>query len=221
MTKKINTILFDLDGTLIDSNQLIVDSFRYTFKKYAPQRDFTENDLFEMIGPPLTETFKIVSKDPKIIREMINDYRFYYKNHEFDYVNLYPEVLQTLEYFHKNNFNLAIVTTKYGESALPAIKHFKLEDFIRNYSFLDNVTRHKPDPEPILYALNQFDNVEAAVMVGDNASDILAGKNAGILTCSVNWSIKKSSLDCLNPDFRIDRYSDLINLINKYNKERI
>ncbi len=217
--QKINTILFDLDGTLIDSNELIVDSFRETYRHYLPERSFTIEELFEMVGPPLKETFKIVSEDPEIIQEMIQVYRNYYIQNEFDYVKLFPNVLEVLKTLKEKNFNLGIVTTKYSGSAMPAIKHFGLDQYINAYSFLDNVVNHKPHAEPVLYALSQCKDVDMAIMVGDNSSDILSGKNAGILTCSVNWSIKKEELEKLDPTYQIDDFNDLIEIVNKYNLE--
>lgn len=215
----INTILFDLDGTLIDSNELIIDTFKKTFEQHLPERIFTRAELVEMVGPPLTETFKIISEDPDIIEEIINTYRKFYGKNEFDFVKLYPNVLEVLEILKNKSINLGIVTTKYARSALPAIKYFGLDKFIDAYSFLDNVKNHKPHEEPVLYALNQFKNVEEAIMVGDNSSDILSGINAGIKTCAVNWSIKKDSLDKLDITYRINDFDDLVEIVNKYNSE--
>lgn len=89
--REINTILFDLDGTLVDSNELIIKSFSETMKKYLPNRVFSRKELIEMIGPPLKETFLIASTDPKVILEMIDYYRKVYVELEFDYIELYPK----------------------------------------------------------------------------------------------------------------------------------
>ncbi|MFA7106277.1 MAG: HAD hydrolase-like protein, partial [Candidatus Izemoplasmatales bacterium] len=83
--KKINTILFDLDGTLVDSNELIIYSFKETFKKYQPEKNYSRVDLIEMIGPPLKETFKTITSDQNKIDEIINFYRKIYQKNEFDF----------------------------------------------------------------------------------------------------------------------------------------
>ncbi len=216
---KINAILFDLDGTLIDSNKLIIDAFRETFKKYIPNREFSQEEFADLVGPPLIETFKMISEDPEVIQEAIKYYRKYYLTNETNNIKLYPNVIQALEYFKKNDIQLAVVTTKNSISALTSIKYFGLDKYIKYYSFFNNVKNHKPHPEPVFFALRQMNKVDKALMVGDNASDILAGENANILTCSVNWSINKKALDRLNPTFRINDYLDLIEIIKKYNKE--
>lgn len=217
--QKIDTILFDLDGTLVDSNELIIKSFYETMKKYLPNRKFNRAELIEMIGPPLKETFKIATKDPKIIIEMIDYYRKVYVDYEFDYIDIYPNTLKMLRTFFERGYNLGIVTTKFKESAIPSIKHYRLDKYITSYCFLDDITEHKPNPEPIYFALNQFNSYKNVIMVGDNTSDILAGDNAHTLTCGLDWSIKRELIKKLNPDFWIKDYLDLIDIVDEFNKE--
>ncbi len=211
--RKIDTVLFDLDGTLIDSNELIIKSFDETMKKYMPQRSFSRKDLIDMVGPPLKETFKIATDDPNVILEMIDFYRKVYVTLEFDYISLYPNVIETLKIFSEHNINMGIVTTKFKESAIPSIEAYHLDKYITSFCYLDDITEHKPHPEPIFYALKQFDNFTNVLMVGDNTSDILAGKNASCYTCGVEWSLKKDLIKELNPDFWIHDYSELINIV--------
>jgi pyrophosphatase PpaX len=212
---KINTILFDLDGTLVDSNEIIIQSFKETFKYYQPNIEYTRNQIIEMIGPPLKETFKIVSEETKVINEMIDYYRTFYQKHEFEYIKLYDNVIETLEKLSKLSVNLGIVTTKFEESAMPSIKLFSIDKYIKNYSFLGSVPEHKPSPEPIFYVLNQFNNVDEALMIGDNPSDIFAGQNAGILTCGIEWTLVKDKLKATNPDFWIKDYKEILKIIEK------
>lgn len=217
--KKIDTILFDLDGTLVDSNELIIHSFKETMLKYLPNRDFSRSELIEMIGPPLRETFKIVTNDPEVIQEMIDYYRKVYVDNEFDYVTLYPNTLEMLEYFSNNKFNLGIVTTKFEESALPSIKHYGLDKYITSFCFLDDIKNPKPSADPIHFALSNFNKYNQVLMIGDNTGDIKAGHNANCLTCGIDWSIKRDLLKLEKPTFWIYDYSELKSLVNKYNKE--
>jgi pyrophosphatase PpaX len=212
---KINTILFDLDGTLVDSNEIIIQSFKQTFKYYQPEINYSREQIIEMIGPPLKETFKIVSEDPKVINEMIDYYRDFYQKHEFDYIKIYKNVIETLAELSKLKINLGIVTTKFKESAMPSIIKFGIDKHIKNYSFLGSVPEHKPNPKPVFYVLNQFDNVDKALMIGDNPSDIYAGKNANILTCGIEWTLVKEKLKASNPDFWIKDYTELLDIIKK------
>lgn len=213
--KKINTVIFDLDGTLVDSNELIIESFHQTLKKFNPDKVYTRQEIIDMIGPPLSETFQMINTNPKIIQEMIDFYRYFYKEHEFEYISLYGNVIEMLEILKDKGFNLGIVTTKFEESAMPSISHFRLDKYISQFAFLDTVDEHKPSPKPIYFVLNRFRHVEKAIMVGDNVSDILAGKNANILTCGIEWSLAKEKIKALNPNYWIENYMDLIEIINK------
>ncbi|MBU1144450.1 MAG: HAD-IA family hydrolase [Firmicutes bacterium] len=215
---KIDTLLFDLDGTLIDSNDLIIETFRLTLQTYLPKRVFSKEELIALVGPPLFETFQMISKDQFIIQNAIETYRQIYTDLEFKYIDIYPSVLFMLEYFKKKGFHIGIVTTKFRVSALPSLKHFKIDEWIDVLIGLDDVTHHKPHPESIYKALSCFNHQEA-IMIGDSSSDILAGFNAGILTCGLDWSIKREELLALHPNFWIKNYIDLILLVEEYNKE--
>lgn len=217
--KKINTILFDLDGTLVDSNELILESFRQTLNHYCNRSEFTRVELIEMMGPPLYDTFKQYTSDESKIQEMIQYYRNTYIRLEFDYVKPYPYTIEMLSHFKSLGYNLAIVTTKFLVSALPSIQTFHIEDYIDTIISLDDVTYHKPHPEPIYKALSAFNNVEGAIMVGDAPSDLLSGQNAGIYSCGIEWSLKSDKLKEVHPTYWIKDFKEFIELIEKHNQE--
>ncbi|MBN2876728.1 MAG: HAD-IA family hydrolase [Bacilli bacterium] len=216
---KIDTILFDLDGTLISSIELIIITFEKTFKHYMPERTFSRQDFIDMIGPPLKETFKIKSLDPKTIEEMIQFYRDNYIRSELEYIDIYPNVKETIKLFYERGYNLGVVTTKFKVSATPSLEHYGLTQYLTGNCYEDDITHHKPHPEPIFYALKQFDHYDTVLMVGDTASDIMAGRNAGALTCAVDWSIKRKQIEEIKPDFWISDFKQLIEIVDEYNKE--
>jgi len=218
---KINTILFDLDGTLVDSNNLLIDSFKETFLKFFPQISFTTLDHINMIGPSLEDTFSCYTNNSYTIKDMISFFRSYYVIHEFNSITLYPNVIEVLKWLKDHQFNIGIITTKFKESAMPSIRYFQLDAFIDVFVFLDDVSNPKPDPEPIILAKGILKNCDQILMIGDNPSDILSGKNAGTLTCGVSWSYKSDALRNTHPDFWIDSFIELIDIINQYNKEEI
>lgn len=214
----IDTILFDLDGTLVDSNDLILETFRRTYQVHFPMKKFTHSDLIQMMGPPLSETFASMTDSSDVAKDMINTYRSIYKEIEFDYIKPYPNVIECLKTLKNAHFNIGIVTTKFKVSAIPSLKHYGLDQYIDVIIGLDDVTNHKPHPEPIKKALARF-NHQGAVMIGDSPSDLLAGTNAGILSCGVDWSYRKEEIKKLNPDFWLDDFSHLYQMIVNYNKQ--
>jgi len=218
--KKINTILFDLDGTLINTNKIIIDSFISTFEKHFPNLILSRETIITFIGPTLNETFGNYTDDPFIIQSMIESYREYYIKFEFDSFEIYPEVITVLEKLKTQGYNLGIVTSKFKAAAWPSFSHYNLENYFNVFVALDDVQNPKPNREPIDVALNQFENVSSAIMIGDNKGDIFAGKNAEIYSAGVAWSIKGSAhLMTANPDFMLSDMSDIFRILRIIEEE--
>ncbi len=209
-------LLYDLDGTIVDSNELIVATFAKVFAEHLPQIVLTKADFVQMMGPPLLETFQTYVTDPDTIEAMIQTYLKHYRADEFDYLTVYPGMLEALKFFHEHGFKQVIVTTKYHRSAAPSIRHFGIDQWIDGVIALEDVKRPKPDPEPIRLAMSRFPGMKA-IMIGDNTTDILAGKNAGILTLGVRYSYKLDELKAANPDGWIENGTDLIRWVSDYN----
>jgi len=208
----INTILFDLDGTLINTNELIIQSFLHTLEKYYPNK-YTREDVLPFIGPPLYDTFAAMDKER--VQEMIDTYRaFNHAQHDV-LVKEYDTVYETVKALHEQGFKLGIVTTKIRSTVLMGVKLAKLDRFFDCIVTLDDVERAKPDPEPIFKALKQLESApQEAIMVGDNYHDILAGKNAGTKTAGVAWTIKgREYLEQYHPDYMLDKMSDLLAVV--------
>ncbi|WP_280769501.1 pyrophosphatase PpaX [Salipaludibacillus daqingensis] len=214
--KKIDTVLFDLDGTLINTIDLIVASFMHTMETYYPG-EYVREDVVSFIGPPLSETF--MNLDPDKVEEMTMTYReFNHKNHD-DLVGEYEGVKETLEQLVKQGYKLAIVTTKRHETAVKGLQLMNLESYFPAVVALDDVTNYKPDPEPLNLALEKLgSSAERAIMVGDSEHDILGGKNTGTKTAGVAWSIKgKEHLQSYEPDVMLESMTDLLDYLQQTN----
>ena len=212
--QKLNTILFDLDGTLIDTNDIIVKSYKHAFKKVLPDFKIDIKTIIENIGPPLKEIFSLYTSDEKKLDALMEAYLDFYKKHEHDYFKLYPNVKETLAKLKNMGINIAIVTSKFTASAQPSIEHFNLSQYFDAFISLDMVDHPKPHPDSVYAALKKFDNVGKAIMIGDNPSDIQAGQNAEILSAGVAWSIKgKKRLEQERPDYILKDMNDIFAII--------
>lgn len=212
MDTKIDTVLFDLDGTLLDTNELIIQSFLHTLEHYVPGR-YTRDDVLGFMGPPLQDTFQLV--DESRVADMVNTYRDYNLREHDLLVKEFAGVVETLEALQKHHFKLGIVSTKMKNTIIRGLKLTKLDPFFVVIVGLDEVTKAKPDPEPVEKALAQLGSApENAIMVGDNHHDILAGKNAGTKTAGVAWSLKgQKYLESYDPDYILQNMSDLLPIL--------
>lgn len=207
----IRTILFDLDGTLIDSNQLIFTSFKHTFDSY--NLNFTDEEILEFNGPPLIETFMNI--DPLRVDEMVDTYRKHNHLVHDQYVKVFPNVIETLEILQQKQVKLGIVTTKMSAGVKLGMELTGLEKYFDSIVTLSDVTHAKPHPEPVLKAMHALaGEPETTLMVGDNSHDIEAGKNAGVKTAGVAWSLKgKERLLSYEPNYMLDDMKDLLQLL--------
>lgn len=208
---KIHTILFDLDGTLIDTNELIIASFIHTFDHY--KLPVTREEILHFIGPSLKDTFDKV--DPTISDEMIQTYRDHNLSHHDSFVEAYPYVVETLKRLKEKNIKLGIVTTKMRTGVNMGLKLVGLDELFDTVITLDDVAHAKPHPEPIIKAMKGLDaDASSTLMVGDNFHDIEAGQNAGVQTAGVAWSIKgRETLERLNPTYMLEDIRDLYDIL--------
>ncbi|MFB9758575.1 pyrophosphatase PpaX [Ectobacillus funiculus] len=209
---KINTVLFDLDGTLINTNELIIASFLHTLDTYYPDT-YKREDVLAFIGPSLRETFS--SMDLERTEEMIQAYREFNHAHHDELVQEYETVYETVEQLAKQGYKLGIVTTKARKTVEMGLDLTKLHQFFDVIVTIDDVEHVKPHPEPIEKALRLLDaNPATTLMVGDNHHDVLGGKNAGTKTAGVAWTIKgRDYLAAYKPDYMLEKMSDLLTIL--------
>lgn len=212
MNTQVNTILFDLDGTLIDTNELIISSFLHVLGNYYPDR-YKREDVLPFMGPTLRETFETINLEKA--EEMIEAYReFNISNHDL-LVKEFPGVFETVRTLKEEGYKIGIVTTKVMKTVKMGLALTNLDQFFDVVVALDHVQKPKPDPEPILKALELLDSKpEETIMVGDNSHDIQGGKNAGTLTAGVAWSAKgREFLEGYHPDYMLTNMADLLDIL--------
>ncbi|WP_099222660.1 pyrophosphatase PpaX [Listeria costaricensis] len=215
MTKKWTTLLFDLDGTLINTNELIIATFEATFKEFLPDQVFSREDILPFIGPPITESFASVLPDR--VDEMVDFYRSFNRAHHDELVLEYDGVYEGIRALYEEDFKLGVVSTKGYDVIVHGLKVTGLDKFFQVVIGLDQVQQAKPDPEGINMALSLLNAApEEAIMVGDNYHDILAGQNAGTATAGVAWAIKGADyLNEYHPDYMLHKMGDLLEIVRQ------
>lgn len=199
--------LFDLDGTLLNTNDLIIETFKYTFKKHL-NKEVSLEDLIPHMGEPLFKTLVHFSESKADM--MLKTYRSYNSKKHDELTTLFPYVEETLSNLREHGFKIALVTSKQTAMAVHGLKTFGLDKYFDCIVGSGDTVEHKPHPEPILKAISSIDkNYNLAFMVGDSPYDILAARAAGIIPIGVEWSLRLDELVKLKPFLILKSLQDL------------
>jgi pyrophosphatase PpaX len=209
----LSTFLFDLDGTLIDSIELILRSYRHTMRTHRglePPDDVWMSGL----GTPLWVQFRHWTDDPAEIEAMVATYRAYNLAHHDALVRPYDGVVAAVRDLRNKGKTLGLVTSKLREGALRGLQVAGLEEVFEVIVGADEVTHPKPHPEPVLKALEQLRASAAdTVFIGDSRHDMECGRAAGVKTAAVLWGpFDRTHFRDLNPDYWLERPEDLATL---------
>lgn len=192
-SRRYETVLFDLDGTLIDTNELIIRSFLYALRDVRP--DLQREEIIPQMGKPLTEQLQIISGQEDVT-ELQRQYREYNIAHHNEIVQIFPHVPEVLQSLQAAGIRIGVVTTKMRASTERSLKHFAVDSYIEYIVSIEEVSRPKPHPEPIEKALSYFGtDPRQTLMVGDSPFDLLAAQAAGVTAIGVAWSLKGA--ECL------------------------
>lgn len=208
-----STLLFDLDGTLIDSIDLILRSYRHTLRIHRGEEP-PDDVWMEGLGTPLWVQFRRWTQDEAEIRAMVETYRTYNLAHHDDLVRPYDGVVEAVLRLDTAGKTLGLVTSKMRGGALKGLRLAGLEAAFDVVVGSDEVTNPKPHPEPVLLALERLGRRPAdAVFIGDSRHDIECGRAAGVKTAAVLWGpFDRNHLEDLDPDYWLERPSDLSTL---------
>ena len=197
----ITTVLFDLDGTLIDSIELIRQSFRHTIRTHYGKEP-EENAWLSGLGTPLRTQFRVFTDDPGKIEALMATYREYNNAHHDAMIKEYPGAKEAVLALKARGIKLGIVTSKLTKGAHRGLARGGFTGLFDVVVGADDVTVHKPEAAPVLFALEKLGvKPDAAVMVGDSPHDITAGHRAGARTAAALWGpFSRAVLEPTHPD---------------------
>ena len=210
----IQTVLFDLDGTLIDSIRLILDSYHHTLAAHGmPPR--TDEDWLRGVGTPLNVQFAEWRDDMGKLEAMVATYREYNLAHHDRMVTVYPGVVAAIGAIRAAGRRTGLVTSKNRQGALRGLTLVRLEAMMDVLVCADEVTNPKPHPEPVEKAVALLGaDPGTTVYVGDSIHDLVSGRAAGVRTAAALWGpFGRSHLEGAAPDYWLERPGDLITLI--------
>ncbi|EAZ87640.1 pyrophosphatase PpaX [Lysinibacillus sp. FSL M8-0216] len=210
----VKALLFDFDGTLLNTNELIIQTFMHVLNERFPGQ-FSPKDCLKFIGPSLKQTFNDIA--PGEEEALIAKYRAWNLEHHDELVSQYPDVVSTLEQLKAQGILLAIVSTKRNDTIDRGLSILGATHLFDVRIGTDNVKNVKPDPEPVLLALERLGVDKAdAIMIGDNSHDIEAGHRAGVRAAGVAWAIKgEAYLQQYQPEFILHHMTDLLDIVKE------
>ncbi len=207
--------LFDFDGTLVDTTEMIFQSMRHATSSVLGGEDFTREELLANVGQPLPRQMEIL--DAEKAEFLLEAYRAHHEEHHDALIGEFPGVDEALYRLRAAGVRIVVVTSKRRRSVEMALEKFPGLDLVVDlFITMEDTTEHKPHPEPLLKGLALAGDVpkDKAVYVGDSPFDVQAAKAAGLTSVAVSWgafsedTLREAEPDHLVPD--IDTAVDVL-----------
>jgi len=204
-------VLFDLDGTVVDSGAIILASMRYATREVLG-RDYSDRELMQAVGGPGLETQMRVFGGPDRVDELVRVYRAH-NVPLHDELEACPGIEQALERLHAAGYRLGVVTAKKRSTAELALARVPVAHVFEALVGGDETDHHKPDPAPLLLGAERLAAVPGdCAYVGDSPFDVRAAKAAGMHAIAVTWGRihDRSKLEAEHPDAIVDSAEELL-----------
>ena len=209
-----DAVLFDLDGTLIDSVHLILESYRHTLASHGiPPR--TDEEWLRGVGTPLAAQFAPWQDDRGTMEAMIDTYPQYNLANHDRMVREFPGVVEMVRAVRAKGLKTGLVTSKARTGALRGLRLVGLEDAMDVLVCADEVGNAKPHPEPVEKAVRLLAaDPGTTLFVGDSIHDLNSGRAAGVRTAAVLWGpFSRLHLAPGKPDYWLEHPLDLLSLL--------
>jgi pyrophosphatase PpaX len=207
--------LFDFDGTLVDTTEMIFQSMRHATSSVLGRDDLSREELLANVGQPLPRQMEIL--DAEKAELLLEAYRAHHEEHHDALIGEFPGVDEALYRLRTAGVRIVVVTSKRRRSVEMALEKFPgLDRVVDLFVTMEDTTEHKPHPEPLLKGLELAGDVpkDKAVYVGDSPFDVKAAKAAGLRSVAVSWgafsedTLREAEPDHLVPD--IDAAVDVL-----------
>lgn len=209
----IRLVILDFDGTLADTQTLIINTMQKVIEKLQlPSR--SREQCRAMIGLPLRQTFSDMIPMTEEMADRCHDtyQEIFFADNRPGVVELFPHVEQTMRALHAAGIRLAIASSRSRPSLLGFVEQFGMGDIVEMVVSANDVTQHKPHPESIETILHSLDvAADETLMVGDAPYDIIMGVRAGVHTCGVSYGNNTAEeLKASGAEWVVDDFSDVL-----------
>lgn len=214
----VNTVLFDFDGTVMDTNKVIIESWQHTYRTLTGH-DGNLDYILATFGEPLELSMENAFPDIPA-DESVNVYRTWHGDNYMQMIKMFPGVMDLLIEIKKRGYKTGIATSRLEKTLYQGLEKYNITKYFDAIVTVEDIPNPKPEPDTVISALRKLDSrPESAVMVGDTRLDILCARNAGVMSVLVGWSAslagktKEDFAPGEAPDFIIDKPNDLLDII--------
>lgn len=213
-TKQIRAVLYDFDGTLADSTELIMRCYRHTMTAHLGECP-PDEEWLSGFGTPLETQIARFARSPEERAAMLETYRAYQNEHHDTLLRPFPGAAETVAELERRGVALAIVTSKYRRSTLRGMDLCGITDHFGVIVTPEDVENPKPHPEPVRFALERLGvSAEEALFVGDSPHDMASGRAAGTRIAAAMWGpFPREALLAERPDALLHRQQDVLDLV--------
>jgi pyrophosphatase PpaX len=211
---RFRAILFDLDGTLIDSTRLIIESYHHTMRVHRGQT-LPDSEWIKGLGTPLRVQFRRFTDDPEEVQRMIATYREWNLANHDAMVHAFPGAVEATRDLKERGAKLGIVTSKNRHGVTLGLDLCGLDGLFDVIVTSDDLEASKPDPAPVRAALTALgEPASAALFAGDSPHDVAAGRDAGTRTAACLWGpFERTALAAERPDYYLSSFAELAPLV--------
>jgi pyrophosphatase PpaX len=208
--------LFDFDGTLVDTTELIYQSMRHAAGEILG-REIPRETLMANVGQPLPRQMELL--DAERAEALLESYRLHNEEHHDSLIEEFPGVESNLDRLRAGGVRVAVVTSKRRPSVKMALESFPgLGDVVDRFVTMEDTAEHKPHPAPLLKGLEFLGGVppEQAAYVGDSPFDVAAAGAAGITSVAVSWgAFSGDTLRSAEPHYLVPDLDSAVDLLLK------
>ena len=210
----IGAVLYDFDGTLADSTELIMQCYRHTMTTHLGECP-PDEEWLSGFGTPLADQIARFARTPDEMRAMMDTYRDHQNSILRTALRPYPGTEEVLSELQRRGVPMAIVTSRMRRATLLGLDICGLTRHFEVIITPEDVRNAKPDPEPVLLALERLGVPAAeALFVGDSPHDVAAGRAAGTRTAGVLWGpFSRTTLEKAGPDYLLERQDEVLGLV--------
>jgi pyrophosphatase PpaX len=206
--------LFDFDGTLVDTTELIYQSMRHATGKVLG-REIPRETLMANVGQPLPRQMELIDADRA--EALLESYRLHNEEHHDLLIGEFPSVKRSLAKLSAGGVRVAVVTSKRRLSLEMALERFPgLGEVVDRFVTMEDTTEHKPHPAPLLKGLVFLGDIppEEAAYVGDSPFDVGAAKAAAVKSVAVSWgAFSEDTLRSAEPDHLVPDLDTAVDLL--------